>query len=242
MTYHTSILFSHKELLDENKTFVLMSGTIHSYNILRNVFGLDNFEIIEAETVNNGSINVIRTGFEIDCKYENFKNNNVSREEYLVALDEAVKKSVKPTLVHVNSFDDLPSRDEKENYMLDNLMTKSELIESQRFDYGKMFREFKDKKIDVLFTTKCSRGVDFPGEQCNSIVFTKFPNPDANSIFWKILKKTHSFYYWDFYKDKANREFLQKIYRGVRSKDDKVYVLSPDLRVLEAVENSFSLR
>jgi len=237
----TNLSGRFKELLDKNKTFVLMSGTIHSYNILRNVFGLDNFEIIEAETVNNGSINVIRTGFEIDCKYENFKNNNVSREEYLVALDEAVKKSVKPTLVHVNSFDDLPSRDEKENYMLDNLMTKSELIESQRFDYGKMFREFKDKKIDVLFTTKCSRGVDFPGEQCNSIVFTKFPNPDANSIFWKILKKTHSFYYWDFYKDKANREFLQKIYRGVRSKDDKVYVLSPDKRVLDAVLNLISL-
>ena len=35
-----------------------------------------------------------------------------------------------------------------------------------------------------------------------------------------------------FYFDKARREVVQKIYRGVRSDDDKVNVLSPDARVL----------
>jgi hypothetical protein len=32
--------------------------------------------------------------------------------------------------------------------------------------------------------------------------------------------------------DKAKRELTQKIYRGLRSKEDKVYLLSPDIRVL----------
>ena len=32
--------------------------------------------------------------------------------------------------------------------------------------------------------------------------------------------------------DKARRELLQKIYRGLRSKKDRVYLLSPDIRVL----------
>ena len=40
-------------------------------------------------------------------------------------------------------------------------------------------------------------------------------------------------HYMKFYMDKANRELLQKIYRGLRSKEDKVYLLSPDTRVLD---------
>jgi Rad3-related DNA helicase len=52
-------------------------------------------------------------------------------------------------------------------------------------------KKFKEKEIDILFSTKCSRGIDFPGDQCNSIVFTKYPNPDIKSPFWEILKKTN---------------------------------------------------
>jgi hypothetical protein len=50
--------------------------------------------------------------------------------------------------------------------------------------------------------------------------------------------KTKPQHYWSFYKDKANRELLQKLYRGLRSKEDKVQLLSPDLRVLEAFETA----
>ena len=50
-----------------------------------------------------------------------------------------------------------------------------------------------------------------------------------------MLKKNHANYYWEFYHDKARRDFLQRIYRALRSKDDHVFVLSPDMRVLEKV-------
>jgi len=95
--------------------------------------------------------------------------------------------------------------------------------------------KFKSGNSNILFTTKCSRGIDFPGHTCRSVVFTKYPNPNINGTFWKILGKTHPDYFWEFYKDKARREFLQKIYRALRSKDDHVCILSPDIRVLNAV-------
>jgi Rad3-related DNA helicase len=66
-------------------------------------------------------------------------------------------------------------------------------------------------------------------------VFTKYPNPNIGDTFWKVLKKNHPNYFWDFYKDKARREFLQRIYRAVRSRDDHVYILSPDKRVMDSV-------
>ncbi|MBS3087246.1 hypothetical protein J4226_01495 [Candidatus Pacearchaeota archaeon] len=39
----------------------------------------------------------------------------------------------------------------------------------------------------ILFSTKCARGVDFAGDKCNSIIITKFPYPNIQSLFWKIL-------------------------------------------------------
>lgn len=221
-----------KEMLDKNKVIIMMSGTLHSDVILRNIFGLDKFKILDAETEQQGKIEVKKTGLEKDCKYENFLAGKISRKEYLLALDKCIGVSKKPTLVHINSFYDLPSEREKEEIGLDNTISREELIEIQDDKSDDNVKKFKRKEIDVLFSTKCTRGIDFPGEQCNSIVFTKFPNPDVKSPFWNILKRINPNYYWDFYKDKAQRELLQRIYRGLRFKEDHVYLLSPDERVL----------
>ncbi len=60
-----------------------------------------------------------------------------------------------------------------------NLPARDELIEEQKNDpLGKKVNDFKEKKIDILFTTKCNRGIDFPGDTCNSIVITRFPYPN----------------------------------------------------------------
>ncbi|MFA5020088.1 MAG: helicase C-terminal domain-containing protein [Candidatus Pacearchaeota archaeon] len=226
-----------EEMISKSKVVVMMSGTIHSEAILRSVFGVENFEVVDAEVVNQGEIRYIETGREIDCRYENFRNGNHSREDYLVALDVAVEKAPKPILIHVNSFSDLPNSEEISNFKLKYLISRDSLKDSQYSDFNQLqVSDFKKGKKERLFTTKCNRGVDFPGEQCRSIIFTKYPNPDVDNIFWKILKKTHPQWYWTFYKDKARREFLQKIYRGVRGKEDYVYVLSPDKRVIDAVK------
>jgi len=229
----TNLAKRFKDMIDNNKIIVLMSGTIHSENVLRNIFGLENFDIIDAEIAQQGNIEVKKTGLEMDCKYANFSNGSISRKNYLQSLDECVKLSKKPALIQVNGFGDLPSKEEIKEFKIEFLPNREELKEMQKQDkQGKLVDEFKKGKVDILFSTKCLRGMDFPGEQCNSIIFTKYPNPDVNSAFWKILKQTKPNYYWDFYKDKAKRELWQRIYRGLRFKEDHVYLLSPDIRVL----------
>ncbi|MEK6833016.1 MAG: helicase C-terminal domain-containing protein [Nanoarchaeota archaeon] len=222
-----------REMIDKNKIIVLMSGTLHSSEVLKEIFGIEKFKIIEAETQNPGEIKILRTGNEMDCKYSNFSSGKAERKKYLEALDRCIEIAKKPILVHVNSFGDLPDEFEKEKFNLKNTITKENLIETQKEDKESLnIKKFKDGEIDILFSTKCSRGVDFPGDECKSIIFTKFPNPNVQDAFWKILNKTNPQKYWGFYKDKARREVLQKIYRGLRFKEDEVFLMSPDLRVL----------
>jgi len=229
----TNLKKRFKDLVEKNKIIVMMSGTLHSEKVLKNIFGLDKFKIINAEIQHQGELIKCKHGYEKDCSYNNFKNNNITREEYLKSFSKTIACAKPPTLVHLTSFSDLPSEYEKQEYNLDNLPTSQELIRNQNLDpLGDRVKDFKNKKIPVLFTTKCSRGVDFPGDTCNSIIVSRFPYPNISSLFWKILKRTNPEYFMDFYMDKAHRDLLQKIYRGLRSKKDRVYLLSPDIRVL----------
>ncbi len=222
-------------LIEKNKAIVFMSGTLHSEKIIKEVFGIEEYKIIEAETYQQGSITKIKTGFERDFRYENFQNNSVNRKQYLVALNECVKKAKRPTIIHLTSFLDLPNESEKQDLCLDDLITFKELTEKQNEDKtGELVKEFKNGKTNVLFTTRCNRGVDFPFETCNSVIISKFPYPPTNSLFWKVLRKNKPHIFWEFYKDKAHRELLQKIYRSIRHKEDHVDLLSPDIRVLNS--------
>jgi Rad3-related DNA helicase len=233
----TNLAKRFQEMVDKNKIIVLMSGTLHSSEVLGGVFGLKDYKIIEAETEQQGRIKIQRTGKEMDCKYSNL-NGRFSREEYLNALSKCIEIAKKPVLVHVNAFLDLPSEQELAEFDIDNLISREKLREIQDEDkVGVLVERFKAGQTDVLFTTRCGRGIDFPGGQCNSIVFTKYPNPNVQDAFWQILNKTKPEYYWSFYKDKARRELWQKIYRGLRFKEDHIYLLSPDSRVLEVFSN-----
>ncbi|MDO8508624.1 MAG: helicase C-terminal domain-containing protein [Nanoarchaeota archaeon] len=224
------------EILNKNKSFVFMSGTLHSEKVLKNIFGIENYKTVEAEVLHQGEVDILRTGKEFDCSYKNFSSKKYTREDYLKALSLCVEKAEKPMLVQVNAFEDLPSSIEIGKYGIYGLMAREELLREQNEDRnGETILRFKKKTTNKLYSTKCTRGVDFPGDICKSVVFTKYPNPNVQGSFWKILEKTHPKYFWDFYKDKARREFLQRLYRALRSKDDHVFVLSPDMRVLDAV-------
>jgi Rad3-related DNA helicase len=232
----TNLSKKFQELVNKSEVLIFMSGTLHSKNILKKVFGIENFKIVEAETAFLGVVEIERTGKEIDCKFSNFKSGLHSRQDYLKALSKSMERAKKPVLVHVNAYDDLPSQEEIGKHGLFNLMSKETLKDLQYNDKnGELIVKFKEKRTDCLFSTKCSRGVDFPGDTCNTIIFTKYPNPNMNDIFWKLLKQQHPQYFWEFYFDKAKREFLQRIYRALRFKNDYVKVISPDLRVILAV-------
>lgn len=237
----TNLSKRFKEMVDKNKAVVLMSGTLHSDEVLKNIFGLEKFKIIQAEDKQPGKVSIKKTGLEIDCKYSNFSSGKFTRGDYLKALDKCVEVASKPALIHVHAFQDLPSEYEIFQYGLKNLKSSESLREEQKEDKeNQIIWEFKLGKEETLFSTKCSRGIDFPGDQCKSIIFTKYPNPNIRDPFWKILSKTNPMQYWSFYRDKSRREILQKIYRGLRFKEDKVELLSPDLRVLDFFEKDFT--
>ncbi len=231
----TNLSARFQELAGKTKALVLMSGTLHSREVLERIFGIKEFAVVAAETLQQGTIEIHRTGREIHCSYSNLNGEGGKRSEYLRALAASVEKAKRPVLVHVGAFKDLPSERERAELGLQLPSHEQLYRELQQDKTGKQVARFKAREIPILFTTKCGRGVDFPGEMCNSVVFTKYPNPNVQDVFWKVLQKTHPQQYWEFYLDKARREFLQKIYRAVRSRDDHVFVLSPDSRVLDAV-------
>ena len=221
-----------KEYLNKNKVFIMMSGTIHSENVLKNIFGIKDFKIIEAETKLKGNLIKKKTGLERTFNYE-FLSQKGSRELYLQALSKSIELAKKPVLIHVNSFTDLPDEYEFLKYKL-NIKTRERLMEEQnKYRKGELLQSFKNKEIDTLYSTKCSRGVDLPGDICNSIIFTKYPYPNIHSLFWKILKKSKPQHFGMFYFDKARRELVQRVYRGIRSENDEVNLLSPDIRVFD---------
>jgi Rad3-related DNA helicase len=220
-----------KELLDTSNVMVLMSGTIHSEEVLKDIFGLDNFKIIEAETESPGKITKYRTGLEMNCSFANFSNGSITRKQYLKIMDVCMANAKPPVLVHVSAFKDLPTEEENKSFKFENLITQEKLAELQKRG-NQSVEEFNNKETDILFTTKCSRGVDFAGDKCNSIVITRFPYPNIQGLFWRILKKEQPDKFMEFYMDKARRDLHQKVARGVRFKGDKVDLLSPDNRVL----------
>lgn len=221
-----------REIMNNVEVLVFMSGTLHSEKVLKDIFGLRDFSIIEAETKSPGNIRKIRTGLEKNCKYTNFSSGAITRKQYLEALEKCIQNAKPPTLVHVSSFQDLPSEQEKQEFEIKNLISREQLYELQRNSQTHI-NKFKNKGIDVLYTTKCSRGIDFPGEQCNSVVITKFPYPNIQGLFWKILRQHYPEKFMEFYIDKSNRELIQKVSRAVRFEGDMVFLLSPDSRVLD---------
>jgi Rad3-related DNA helicase len=224
-----------KDIVDTNNVLVLMSGTLHSEQVLKDIFGLENFKVVEAEINMPGTITKYRTGLEKNCKYANLSSGQVTREDYLKALSACVANAEQPTLIHVNSFKDLPTENELTEFQIDNLITREKLKELQGQDKkNQRVHKFKKQEVDILFTTKCSRGVDFPGDKCKSVILTKYPYPNIQGLFWKILKQEQPDKFMEFYLDKARRELIQKIARAVRFKGDHVLLLSPDIRILNA--------
>ena len=222
-----------REIVDQNNVLVLMSVTLHSEQVLKDIFGMDEYKIIEAETKMPGVVTKYRTGLEKNCKFANFQNGTLTRRMYLKVLDVCMANATPPTLIHVSAFKDLPTEEENAEFKFDNLITQERLRELQsRGNHA--VDDFASGGEEVLFTTKCSRGVDFAGDKCNSIILTRFPYPNIRGLFWRILKKEQPEKFMEFYMDKARRELIQKVARGVRFKGDKVTLLSPDIRVLTA--------
>ncbi len=52
----TNLAKKLNQLLEKNKALVFMSGTIHSREVLKEIFGIEEFELVEAETQSQGKV------------------------------------------------------------------------------------------------------------------------------------------------------------------------------------------
>lgn len=140
------------------------------------------------------------------------------------------------TLFHVVSYGDFPQKS------IGTLPSISELKQTIQSDNnGRMLIDFKEGKIQTLFSTKDMRGTDLPDEKCECIIIPKLPYPNMKDPFLIALKEKGEGLFWMYYKDKMIRELWQSVTRGVRHNNDSVCIYSPDKRVFDVLLDTFSL-
>ncbi|RLI83896.1 hypothetical protein DRP04_00255 [Archaeoglobales archaeon] len=196
------------------KKILLMSATFQPFDVLKDVYGIDDIGIVEGETRFPGTVFLKRTGKESYVSHKRWQNEEF-RKKYHKCLDEILKKAKRPLLVHVHAKKYLP-----DNVKLDCLKDAS------------VFRE----EFDEVWSTIAKRGLDLRGDRCRSICILKYPFPDlSDGMLQAIRLLLGDDAFFRYYRDKADRELIQQIGRAVRSKDDWVEVWSPDLTVHMAV-------
>ncbi|MFN4132914.1 MAG: helicase C-terminal domain-containing protein [Candidatus Hadarchaeales archaeon] len=184
--------------------WLLMSATVQSEEVLREVYGIDPV-IVEGETKFPGLIVQRRTWREMPVNYRSWSKEEF-RENYWKLLEEIVEKAGRPAFLPVHAFKYLPPR---------------------------LAEKIKESDVDVveedgvMLTTKMDRGADLKGMK--SIVVTKFPFPEREDPLLKGMeKRLGKKAFWAYYRDMAERCFIQQVGRVLRSEGDVVEFWSPD--------------
>ncbi|MEE8358716.1 MAG: helicase C-terminal domain-containing protein, partial [Candidatus Hydrothermarchaeales archaeon] len=220
-----------KEFLSNSAEKTLfMSATLQSSNVLKSIFGLDDFGFVAGETKQPGKLYVRRVGREKSVNHSNWKQKGF-QEEYWRTLSKILVTSKRPTLVQVHSFKYLP-----DDNRYPDIPSRKSIKED---DQEESLKSFIRGGRSLIFSTKTDRGVDLPDDTCRSIVLTKYPFPDLNDPVLRVMRKRMSEVpFWNYYRDIAKREFYQQIGRGLRSEDDWLEVWSPDMKVHEELRKS----
>ncbi len=193
---------------------LLMSGTLHSKRVLKNIFGLENIGYVRGEPKIPGDLIIKKPSKPIKLTSKRFNDKKI-RKTYYKALRECINRSKKPCLVHIHAYRYLPK----------NL--RKNVVEEQE----KNISEFKAGKKDVLFSTKLKRGIDLKEEKCRSVVIQKYPYPDLSDPYLMALKERLGDAFWKYYEDMARRDLIQQIGRVVRNDNDWAEIWSPDKKV-----------
>ncbi|MFQ5975160.1 MAG: helicase C-terminal domain-containing protein [Candidatus Hydrothermarchaeales archaeon] len=220
-----------KEFLSNSAEKTLfMSATLQSEDVLKNIFGLEDFGFVVGETKQPGKLYVKRVGREKTVTYPNWKRDGF-KEEYWKTLSKIIVTSKRPTLVQVHSFKYLP--DDKR---YPDIPSRKAILENNQEEE---LRSFVAGGKNLIFSTKTDRGIDLPDDTCRSIVLTKYPFPDLKDPVLRVMKKRMKDEpFWRYYRDIAKREFYQQMGRGLRSESDWLEVWSPDLKVHEELQKS----
>lgn len=98
-----------------------------------------------------------------------------------------------------------------------------------------------DKQIIV--STRMIRGTDLRDDKCRGLIILKWPMGDISDGYNQALRKRFGDdVFWNIMKDKAARDAVQMVSRGLRHDLDWCYFSSPDRTAFENVINLFSVR
>lgn len=185
--------------------WLLMSATIQSNSVLREIFGIEPI-IVEGETKFPGTLIRRKSGHEVVVRHENWTKEEF-REAYWRCLYEIFELAEKPAFVPVHAFKYLPIE------LFEKLKTSSDdMVELE----------------NIFLSSKMDRGADLKGMK--SIILLKFPFPEVEDPLLKGMKKRlGDKAFWLYYRDMADRSFIQQIGRVLRSPHDKAEFWSPDL-------------
>ncbi len=81
----------------------------------------------------------------------------------------------------------------------------------------------------IIVSTRMIRGADLKDDKCRAVVMTKWPMSDVSAGYNQALKKRFGEnIYWAIMKDRAEREAIQYVCRGLRHQYDWEYFSTPD--------------
>jgi Rad3-related DNA helicase len=113
-------------------------------------------------------------------------------------------------------------------------------------------RKIKDSDIElngdvlrtdkqIIVSTRMVRGTDLRDNKCRAIVMTKWPVGDISDGYLQSIKKRFGEkIFWEIIKDKAAREAVQYVSRGLRHELDWTYFATVDSTAFDQVYRLFS--
>ncbi len=188
-----------------NCKWLLMSATMQSREVMREVFGIDPV-VVEGETEFPGLLIQRTVGLETMVNHESWSECSF-RQNYWRCLEEIMRRSAKPSFIPVHAF----------KYLPEEMRAKLQSTSADVIKLG-----------DTMISTKMDRGADLKGMK--SVIVLKFPFPEVEDPLLKgMRKRLGEEAFRLYYRDMAERSFIQQIGRVLRSPDDVAEFWSPDL-------------
>jgi ATP-dependent DNA helicase DinG len=121
-------------------------------------------------------------------------------------------------IIHTGSY-------ERAQIILANSRYRDQILTHTSRTTSKVVQEFKRSKAGtILVSPSITTGYDFPGEECEFIVWGKVPYPYTNTVLAKARKKIDATYAdWE-----AMKTLVQGAGRGNRKEDDRCEVFIVD--------------
>ena len=215
--YYNATLFRY------SRKMLLMSATPLDRRILKDMFGIDPDAWIVGEVKVPG-ICYLGGTFTMDVSGRQFIESMKYRQRYAEELYRTVIKArleVEPRLGIITAYK-----------YVEALRRFKQLFVPIDED-GTLLERFRRGEVDEVWTTRAFRGIDLP--HAHGLIVTKYPYPDLNNVFWRVLREKRPRLFKLLYKWIAEVNLFQMICRELRDDSCWCVVYSPDVKVKEKI-------